>query len=116
MHMEYVQSKKPRRDAFIDFKGGTASVSRSTGNLTILNFRAAAEGTYKCHPTGHRHYEMELKCTGEFIMLVCQTHHTRSSVSYVLYVDICSEADTILIPRPMLESYTLGVVDSVFLK
>ena len=58
-------SKKLSPEQSIDFMGETASVSRSTGSLMVVNFQAALEGLYKCQSRGNKTYVMELKSAGE---------------------------------------------------
>ena len=73
-HPEMLQSNKLCSDHTIEFNGGTASLSESTGALTVLNYQAAAEGLYKCHIPGGKPDVMELQSAG--VCTVQTLHHT----------------------------------------
>ena len=64
-HLEIFPSER-LRPVYYDFVGGKASVSRSTGALTIMNFLAAGEGLYKCYFTNDKPCVMELKAVGGY--------------------------------------------------
>ena len=70
-YLEIFQSDGPHPDHNADFVGGKASVSRSTGSLTVLNFQTAAEGLYWCQSTESKPYVLELKSAGEFTVFLC---------------------------------------------
>ena len=89
-HNDMFHSKNLRSDYNIDFMGGTASVSQSTGTLTILNFQSALEGLYKCHPVGYKPYVMELKSACESIVQVShRSLHITNGANNTLRLQNC---------------------------
>ena len=77
--IQIFQSKKVSPDHNVDVLGEAASVSRSSGNLMILNFDADLEGLYMCQYTGHKPYVMELKSAGEFPVQVLEHPQLRTA-------------------------------------
>ena len=87
---EMFSYERPHADYLIDFMGGMALVSQTTGNLTILNFQAIAEGLYKCHHAGRQPQIMELKSAGEFVLQsLHDTQYRTNNCSYAKCLNMC---------------------------
>ena len=100
--------ERSHRDDYIHFSGGTASVSRSTGVLNVLNFQAAGEGIYKCHPTGSKPYVMELRSAEFTMQLWHHLHHNSHDVNNYFYISTLFQMLILIILHLMIDNYAFG--------
>ena len=109
-YIMFFPTKRTRRDYYFNFSSGTASVSRSAAVLNVLNFQAAHEGMYKCHPTGSEPYVMELRSAGEFkLQLWSYLHHNSRNVNNYFYLSTIFQILIRMIPYVMIDNYAFRI-------